>query len=453
MTIGGWTILLRPWGVFLIAEIVFLVHVARGVRGRISLLVWLLVAMPEARAAFLVEFQGERKPVQVHSVISVNPDGVVLRPTGGGFGNGVRHRWDEFTARSLGLLMSEFLKDPVFNQKPRDVKFQIMEAVETARRKKAPVVVAPLPKPVQPLSPAQPVLPVQPPQPMPVAKAPAPPAVNTNTGIPQPVGIAVPVPAPTNSLPPPPQPTSNAASASPASPFQLVEPPGVLPFPERRPPASALSPEVVFNPSGIFIALLVMALSGYAGYEIARFKKRPVKLVCALSAILPVVGPAVFLALPPQVASALAAPGVPGAAELPGTTPPTPLPAVRKMKYEDDPDSPYANLPAVGAEETQFAEEPAVAPVTVAQSLEHYHSSEYQFTPGFFSQYFAQFVGTAATTGEALILRTASTEYSVHYISSVDATGLQFIFASQGQWMEEFLSYADLTEVEVLGRA
>jgi hypothetical protein len=62
-------------------------------------------------------------------------------------------------------------------------------------------------------------------------------------------------------------------------------------------------------------------------------------------------------------------------------------------------------------------------------------------------------VGTAATTGEALILRTASTEYSVHYISSVDATGLQFIFASQGQWMEEFLSYADLTEVEVLGRA
>lgn len=438
----------------MIAEIVFLMHVEHGVRGWISLLVWLLAAMPEARAAFLVEFNGGRKPVQVHSVISVNPDGVVLRPLGGGFGNGVRHRWDEFTARSLGLLMTEFLKDPVFNQKSRDAKFKIIEALETARSKQAPVVVAPSPKPAPPVQPSQPVLPVQPTQPPPskpmvAAKAPAPPAVNPNTGIPQPAKTA----APTNSLPPPPQPTTNAATASPTSPFQLVEPPGVVPFPERRPPASALSPEVVFNPAGIFLVLLVMALSGYAGYEIARFKNRPVKLVCALSAVLPVVGPAVFLALPPQEASALAAPGVPGAVELPGTTPPTPLPAVRKMKYEDDPDSPYANLPAGGAEETQFVEEPAAAPVTVAQSLEHYHSLEYEFTPAFFSQYFAQFVGTATTTGEALILRTASTEYSVHYISSVDATGLQFIFASQGQWMEEFLTYADLTEVEVLGRA
>ena len=448
---------LHIWRQILVAETSILMHVEQGVRGWISLLVWLLVAMPEARAAFLVEFQGGRKPVQVHSIISVNSDGVVLRPVGGGFGNGVRHRWDEFTARSLGLLMTEFLRNPIFNQKSRDAKFKIIEALETVRRKQVPVVVAPTPKPVQSLQPSQPVLPVQPTQPPP-SKPVVPPAVNPNTGIPQPAETAIRVAAPTNSLPPPPQPTTNAATvatAAPTSPFQLIEPPGVVPFPERRPPASALSPEVAFNPAGIFLALLVMALSGYAGYEIARFKNRPVKLVCALSAVLPVVGPAVFLALPPQEASALAAPGVPGvpgAAELPGTTPPTPLPAPRSLKYEDDPDSPYANLPAGGAEETQFVEEPAAAPVTVAQSLEHYHGSEYDFTPAFFSQYFAQFVGSASTTGEALILRTVSSEYSVHYISSVDATGLQFIFASQGQWMEEFLTFADLTEVEVLGR-
>ena len=131
-------------------------HVEHGVRGWISLLVWLLAAMPEARAAFLVEFNGGRKPVQVHSVISVNPDGVVLRPLGGGFGNGVRHRWDEFTARSLGLLMTEFLKDPVFNQKSRDAKFKIIEALETARSKQAPVVVAPSPKPASLRSPGTP---------------------------------------------------------------------------------------------------------------------------------------------------------------------------------------------------------------------------------------------------------------------------------------------------------
>ncbi len=420
--------------------------------------------MPEARGAFLVEFQGDRGQAQIHSVISVNAEGVVLRPVGGGFGNGVRHRWDEFTARSLGVILSELLKDPVFNQKSREAKFKIMDALETARKKQTPPAVAPPAQPVQPAHPAQPIQPIQPPAPQPVllTNAPAPPAVNPNTGMPQPVQIAAANPAPTNSLPPQPQPATNAAAA-PASTFQLAEPPGVASFPERRPPASVLSPEVVFNPAGIFLALLVMALSGYAGFEIARFKNRPVKLVCALSAALPVLGPAVFLALPPQAAVASTAPaalGVPGAAELPGTTPPTPLPAPRSLKYEDDPDSPYANLPAGGVEETQFAEEPfaapsapsaPTAPVPVAQSLEHYHSSEYDFTPAFFSEYFAQFVGAAATSGEALILRTASTEYSVHYISAVDATGLQFIFADQGQWMEEFVTYADLTEVEVLG--
>ncbi len=404
--------------------------------------------MPDAHAAFLVEFQSGAKQAQVHSIISVNAEGIVLRPVGGGFGNGVRHRWEEFTARSLGVILSEILKDPLFNQKSREAKLGIMQALEAARSKQAPPVVPPPVRPVQPVEPAQ----IPPPRPAAVTNAPAPPAVNPNTGIPQAPVVAL---APTNNLPAPPRPATNAAAPG----FQLVEPPGLAVFPDRRPPSSSMSHEVIFNPAGIFLALLVMALSGYAGFEIARFKNRPVKLVSFLSAVLPVAGPVAFLALPARAASAEndasmpASPGVPGVAELPGTTPPTPLPAVRELKYEDDPDSPYANFPEGGAEETQLLEEPSAAPVTVAKSLEHYHSSEYEFTPEFFSQYFAQFVGEATTTGEALILRTASNEYSVHYISSVDSAGLQFIFAAQGQWMEEFLTYSELTEVEVLGHS
>ena len=219
-----------------------------------------------------------------------------------------------------------------------------------------------------------------------------------------------------------------------------------------------MSTEVVFNPAGIFLALLVMGLSGYAGYEIARFKNRPVKLVCVLSAVLPVLGPVVFLVMSPQQATGaaqFASSDVPGSVDLPGTTPPTPLPAVRSLKYEDDPDSPYANLAEGPVDETQFVDESAAdgAPVPVAKSLEHYHSSGYEFTPAFFSEYFAQFVGAKVATNEALILRTNANEYSVRYISVVDATGLQFIFASQGQWVEEFLAYTDITEVEVLGHA
>jgi hypothetical protein len=332
--------------------------------------------------------------------------------------------------------MSELLKDPLFNQKSRDAKFKIMSSLEAARSKQVPVVITP---------PNQPVQPIAKPTPLPVAvtNTPAPPAVNSQTGIPKSVS------APTNSLPALPKPTSptpvrptatNAAS-QPAPAFQLIEPPGVASFPNRRPPASGMSAEVVFNPAGIFLALLVMGLSGYAGYEIARFKNRPVKLVCALSAVLPVLGPVVFLVMSPQQAT--------------GAAPLTPLPASRSLKYEVDPDSPYTNLPEGSVDETQYVDESTTdgAAVPVAKSLEHYHSSEYEFTPAFFSEYFAQFVGQAADTAEALILRTNSNEYSVRYISVVDATGLQFIFAARGQWVEEFLTYADITEVEVLGHA
>ena len=122
-------------------------------RGWISSFVWLLVVVPETRAAFLVEYQGGREPVQIHSILSVNSDGGILRPTGGGFGNGVRHRWDQFTVRTLGVLMSELLKDPLFNQKSRDAKFKIMDALEAARRNQAPVVIAPANQPVQLVAP------------------------------------------------------------------------------------------------------------------------------------------------------------------------------------------------------------------------------------------------------------------------------------------------------------
>ena len=431
----------------MIVEIGFLVHIHRRVREWIPFFVWLIAVIPEGRAAFLVEYKGGREPVQIHSILSVNPDGVILRPSGGGFGNGVRHHWDQFTERTLGLLMSELLKDPLFNQKSRDAKFKIMSSLEAARSKQAPVVIAPPNQPVHPVGESAPLLAV-------ATNAPAPPEVNPQTGIPKSV------PVPTNSLPAlpkltPAEPTASNVASRPTSAFRLVEPPGVTAFPERRPPANGMSAEVVFNPAGMFLVLLIMGLSGYAGYEIARFKGRPVKLVCVLSAVLPVLGPVFFLAMPPQQASGaaqFASSDVTGATELPGATP---LPAVRSLKYEDDPDSPYANLAAGAVEETRYLDEsaPGTASVPVAKSLEHYHSSEYEFTPAFFSEYFAQFVGEAAETTEALILRTNANEYSVRYISAVDATGLQFIFAAQGQWVEEFLAYADITEVEVLGHA
>jgi hypothetical protein len=54
------------------------------------------------------------------------------------------------------------------------------------------------------------------------------------------------------------------------------------------------------TPAGFVIFGVLMIANLYAAYAVALFRNRPVPLVCGLSAILPVVGPAIFLALPPQ---------------------------------------------------------------------------------------------------------------------------------------------------------
>lgn len=58
------------------------------------------------------------------------------------------------------------------------------------------------------------------------------------------------------------------------------------------------------TPNGLMLLATLYFASIYAGYEIARFKWRSIPLVCGLSAILPVVGPLIFLALPRRVTEA-----------------------------------------------------------------------------------------------------------------------------------------------------
>ncbi len=51
-------------------------------------------------------------------------------------------------------------------------------------------------------------------------------------------------------------------------------------------------------PNSLILLLALYAANLYGAFEIARFKWRPVALVCGLSAILPVIGPIVFLLVP-----------------------------------------------------------------------------------------------------------------------------------------------------------
>jgi hypothetical protein len=56
------------------------------------------------------------------------------------------------------------------------------------------------------------------------------------------------------------------------------------------------------SPTGLMLLLALFFANLYAAFEVARFKWRPVGLVCALSAALPVMGWVIFLVLPRRTA-------------------------------------------------------------------------------------------------------------------------------------------------------
>ena len=67
-----------------------------------------------------------------------------------------------------------------------------------------------------------------------------------------------------------------------------------------RPTSKSLIGSLFGSPLGWFLILLMYGANIYAGLEVAVFRAQPRGLVCGVSALLPVVGPIIFLALPRQ---------------------------------------------------------------------------------------------------------------------------------------------------------
>ncbi|HVY69477.1 MAG TPA: hypothetical protein VHH73_06080 [Verrucomicrobiae bacterium] len=54
------------------------------------------------------------------------------------------------------------------------------------------------------------------------------------------------------------------------------------------------------SPAGLAILVALMLGNVYAAYEVARYRLRPVAVVCGVSVVLPVLGPIIFLSLPTE---------------------------------------------------------------------------------------------------------------------------------------------------------
>ena len=86
--------------------------------------------------------------------------------------------------------------------------------------------------------------------------------------------------------------------------------PKPVPHLDRAAPQSLIA-ALGTSSMGVVILLLVYAGNIYAGYEISVFRAQPAGLVCGVAAVLPIIGPVIFLAMPTRLqthAAALEAP-------------------------------------------------------------------------------------------------------------------------------------------------
>jgi hypothetical protein len=187
------------------------------------------------------------------------------------------------------------------------------------------------------------------------------------------------------------------------------------------------------------LALLILAgLSAYAGHEIAVFRHRPVKTICALSALLPVIVPLIVLFLPDPAEAHAQAMAEANDRFLLGATAAIGTAAAVAGTVEDD-----YNIPD---------EETRIEGIDDSVVMERYLHTENHFSDRFFSDYFGRFYQASPPSGQSLVIQTPEVIYPVHHVSRLEPESLSVVYAQGQEWVEESIDYRLIEEVRVEAR-
>ncbi len=199
-----------------------------------------------------------------------------------------------------------------------------------------------------------------------------------------------------------------------AKPIKLVVPPRL-----DRPQAGGL----FSSPVMLVLLLLIYAANIYAGFEIAIFRQWPPFLVAALSAVIPFVGPIIFLAMPTKRPKTEAA-------------------------YEAAP--PVEESPVV-VEEAPVEVEQAPAQPTLPQPVV-YPRGQFTFNRRFFETKFAGFLKMVPGESErdkVIHIKSARGEYTGQRLSKIEPNEL-FLQIRKGAATEDvMIPFTEIFEVTV----
>ncbi len=213
------------------------------------------------------------------------------------------------------------------------------------------------------------------------------------------------------------------------------------------PPSHSLFGAMFSSGLGVLIILVLYAANIYAGYEISIFRAQPVALVCGVAAILPIIGPIIFLSMPTKIparaeswepAPAAAEPasptGAPGAGAQPG--------GLRVAGA-----APAAVEQGETGEAQPVAAEPAQPALPASTSFKR---GQFTFNRRFFETKFPGFFGVVRRDADrdmVLLIKSARGQYIGQRISRIAANDLHLQVEQGGASQEVMIPFQDIQEI------
>jgi hypothetical protein len=206
------------------------------------------------------------------------------------------------------------------------------------------------------------------------------------------------------------------------------------------------------SPVFLLAFLLIYAGNIFAGYEVAIYRKKPMASVLTASALLPVLGPAIFLSMMPLPAVE-ETPVEEGAA--PATPTPQPQPHHFTVPQVDRPAAASSSPVSSPNEEIHivasgFSGEPPPAPVE--SKVELFQRGQYMFNRRFFETKFSGFfsiVRSEADRGKVMTVKIPAMLLTVERIARIGANEVYFDVVQGGQRQEMMVPFADIQQIQI----
>jgi hypothetical protein len=205
----------------------------------------------------------------------------------------------------------------------------------------------------------------------------------------------------------------------------------------ERPEARSLFGALASSGLGLLILLVLYAANIYAGYEVSIFRAQSTGLVCGVSAVLPVIGPIIFLSMPTKMPVAEESP-----VAQPESGPEAPAEAVNPMHVEGAAHPGGLKLAHMETE----PEKPAIPPTVTFQR------GQFTFNRRFFETKFPGFFAVVRRDVDrdmVLLIKSARGQYIGQRIARIAANEIHLQVQHGPASEEVMIPFTEIQEIQI----